>query len=133
MQQMPPCDCLNLAAVKELLKEAYEVNMFDAYELMKARTWKKGESIDGYASSLLRLAEFSGGVLPQLLMAAFVSILLPQARNVIRYNARSGQLQWSDAVSRARQIVIKMGLDNAERCLVMEDKEKRGADGPTWE
>ena len=54
VQHMLPDDRLDLAAIKEWLKEAYEVNAFDAYKLMKARTWKTGESIDGYASSLAR-------------------------------------------------------------------------------
>ena len=37
LQQMSQHEKLSLTAVKDKLKEAYEVNMFDTYELMKAR------------------------------------------------------------------------------------------------
>ena len=120
LQQMSPRDRLSMQAVKDRLKEAYEANMFDAYDLLKARTWRQGESVDGYASALARLADLSGGATPQLLVAAFVSGLPANARNVIRSTAKPGQLCWSDAVSRARQVVNQMALDNAEQCLAME-------------
>ena len=125
LQQMSPQDRLRLQAVKDRLKEAYEANMFDAYDLLKARTWRKGESIDGYASALARLADLSGGATPKLLVAAFVSGLPANARNVIRSTARPGELRWSDAVSRARQIVNQMALDNAEQCLAMEGQDEQ--------
>ena len=82
-----------MAAVRNKLKEAYEVNMFDAYELMRARVWRTGESVDGYASALARLADLSGGANPRLLVAAFVSGLPAQARNVIRSTIRPGEAQ----------------------------------------
>ena len=96
---MSPHDQLSLNAIKNRLKEAYEANMFDAYEMMKTRTWRKGESVDGYASALARLAELSGGATSRLLVAAFVSGLPAHARNVIRSTARPAELCWSDAVS----------------------------------
>ena len=125
LQQMSPRDRLSMQAVKDRLKEAYEANMFDAYDLFKARTWRKGESVDGYASALARLADLSGGATSQLLVAAFVSGLPANARNVIRSTAKPGQLCWSDTVSRARQVVNQMALDNAEQCLAMEDDDEQ--------
>ena len=125
LQQMSPQDRLSMQAVKDRLKEAYEANMFDAYDLFKARTWRKGESIDGYASALARLADLSGGATSKLLVAAFVSGLPANARNVIRSTARPGELRWSDAVSRARQIVNQMALNNAEQCLAMESQAQQ--------
>ena len=134
LQQMSPQDKLSMHAVKYRLKEAYEANMFDAYELFKARTWRKGESIDGYASALARLAELSGGATSKLLVAAFVSGLPANARNVIRSTTRPGELRWSDAVSRARQIVNQMTMENTEKCLAMEGQDERGTNRPVqWQ
>ena len=91
LQQMSQQEKVSLATVKDKLKEAYEVNMFDAYELMKTRVWRTGESVDGYASPLARLANLSRGANPRLLVAAFVSGLPEQAHNVIRSTTRPGE------------------------------------------
>ena len=130
LQQMLPEERASLAAVKNKLKEAYEVNMFDAYELMRTRMWRTGESVDGYASAVARLAELSGGASPRLLVAAFVSGLPKQARDVIRSTTRPGEVQWSDVVGQARRIINKMMVDNAERCLVMNDQGRDKKESP---
>ena len=130
LQQMSQDERVSLAAVRNKLKEAYEVNMFDAYELMRARVWRTGELVDGYASSLARLAELSGGADPRLLVAAFVTGLPKQARDVIRSTTQPGEARWSNVVSQARRIINKMMLVNAERCLVMEGQGRAERSSP---
>ena len=92
VQQMNPEDRINRERVMERLKEAYNVNAFDSYDLFRTRVWKEGETVDRYASTLSRLTQLSGGATPKLLMAAFVSGLPQEACDVICSNARPSQL-----------------------------------------
>ena len=138
IQQMDPVRRQRKNEVVAALCTAYEVNVHDAYDMLRARKWKEGESVDGYMSALRKLAKLSGGTSDRMMMAAFVSGLPDGVKDVIRVGVGANQLQLADAVNQARQIISKKGIENAEKCLAttvargqrMVKKDKKWIDRP---
>ena len=125
VQQMEPIRRARKREVVAALTAAYEVSVHDAYDLFRARRWKEGESVDGYLSTLRKLADLSGGAEERMLMAAFVSGLPDRVKDVVRASVGADQLTLASAVAQARQIINKMGLENAEKCMVVAERKKR--------
>ena len=128
VQQMDPGLRMQKGRVIAALVEAYEVGVHDAYDMFRARRWKEGESVDGYLSTLRKLAELSGGAKEKMLMAAFVSGLPDRVKDVVRASVGAERLSLASAVAQARQIINKMGLENAEKCMVVADGPKKRTD-----
>ena len=128
VQQMEPTLRARKRNVVAALIEAYEVGVHDAYDMFRARRWKEGESVDGYLSTLRKLAELSGGAEERMLMAAFVSGLPDRVKDVVRASVGAERLSLANAVAQARQIINKMCLDNAEKCMVVAEGQKKKMD-----
>ena len=124
VQQMDLASRCSRERVQAALLTAYEPNLYDAYNMFRARQWKEGECVDGYLSALKKLAELAGGAEERMVMAAFVGGLPTDVQAVIRSGMGANHLRLKDVVDQARQIVNKRGLENAAKCLAVMDGQK---------
>ena len=124
VQQMDVASRCSSRRVQNALLTAYEPNVYDAYNMFRARYWKEDECVDGYLSALKKLAKLGGGAEERMLMAAFVGGLPSDVQTTIRSGMGANQLKLTDVVEQARQIVNKRGLENA-KCLAVTDGQRR--------
>lgn len=128
----------DVRAVKEdvvaALLAAYEINAHDAYEQLRVRRWREGESVDGYLAALRKLARLCGGASDSMIMAAFVSGLPERVKSVMRASIGSDHLTLAAALSQARQIIKRMGIEKADKCLVVvgDQGERPRLNGPCF-
>ena len=125
VQQLDSTSRCSRRRVTDALLTAYEANLYDAYNMFRARRWKEGESVDGYLSALRKLAKLCGGAGERMVMAAFVSGLPADVQDVIRSGVGANVLQLEDALNQARQIINKRGRANA-KCLASMDGRRKG-------
>ena len=125
VQQLEMSARCSVRGVEDALLKAYEPNLYDAYNMFRAREWKEGECVDGYLSALKKLAKLAGGTNERMITAAFVAGLPKDVQCVIRSGMGATEMQLKDVVDQARQIVNKRGLENAERCLAVAEERRR--------
>ena len=128
VQQMDMAARCSINSVQDALLTAYEPNVYDAYNMFRARQWKEGECVDGYLSAMKKLARLGGGAEEKMVMAAFVAGLPTDVQSVIRSGMGANQLRLKDVVDQARQIVNKRGLENAAKCMAVTEGGQRRMD-----
>ena len=97
----------NVTTVKTVLKRAFAVDKFIAYEMFIDRKLRDSESVDVYLSELKQLSTLFGGLSEEGLSCALMAGLPDAVKQILRAGARMEALSLNDIVERVRAILCE--------------------------
>jgi hypothetical protein len=97
----------DLASIVAVLKEAFALNGFIAYEQLVSRSWRAGEPVDVYLADLRRLAKLAGVESNAVLKRAFVVGLPTVASREMRSMSNVETVSLATLVNRARAFMAE--------------------------
>uniref|UniRef100_A0A5S6Q1P2 Integrase catalytic domain-containing protein n=1 Tax=Trichuris muris TaxID=70415 RepID=A0A5S6Q1P2_TRIMR len=124
--QLPIEHQRNAAKVKAVLRAAFEVDSFVAYERFVSRKLGPNELPDAFLADLRRLAALFGGVSEKALACAFVAGLPGSVRQLLRVGSRLEDLSLGDIVNRARAVLKDdFPVSLSDTCLGAAEPRRR--------
>jgi hypothetical protein len=105
--EMKEEDKKDLTSIGAILKEAFGLNGFLAYEELTSRSWRTGEPVDVYLAELRRLAKLAGVETDAILKRAFVVGLPTAASREMRSMANVETASLATMLNRARALMAE--------------------------
>lgn len=112
--EMAENDKKDMRAIEQVLKDAFAVNSFVAYEKFISCKWNRGVSVDVYLSELRKLAKLAGVESEELLKKAFVVGLPAEVSKEIRALSKIDSLDLPAILQRTRALVA----EESNLCMV---------------
>ena len=100
--QMEETDKENEEKIEKVLLEAFSINKFHAYDLLRQRNWQDGEQVDVYLSEIRKLAKLAGVDSEELLTSAFVVGLPAEVSSQLKASAQIANPRLGTIVEQAR-------------------------------
>lgn len=97
-------------AIMAVLKEAFGLNGFSAFEQLTTRQWRAGEPVEVFLAALRRLAKLASVESDALLRRAFIVGLPLSVSRGLRTMAKVDTLPLADIVDRARALMAESAV-----------------------
>ena len=121
--QMEETDKENEEKIEKVLLEAFSINKFHAYDLLRQRNWQDGEQVDVYLSEIRKLAKLAGVDSEELLTSAFVVGLPAEVSSQLKASAQIANPRLGTIVEQARILMEeRTSLSSASAAAAVSQK-----------
>jgi zinc knuckle protein len=103
--QMEEEDKEDANKIEKVLLEAFSLNAFQAYDMLRQKTWRAGEPVDVYLSELRKLARLANLESEELLKCSFVVGLPTDVSSQLRASAQISKSKLPTIVEQARVLM----------------------------
>lgn len=100
--QMDDADKEDASKIEQALRTAFEVDRYEAYDLLRSRRWTPGEPVDVFLTDLRRLAKLASVTDEEVIRGAFVVGLPREVSMQLRAAAESSTCKIANLCEQAR-------------------------------
>ncbi|XP_012554735.1 uncharacterized protein LOC105843650 [Hydra vulgaris] len=101
--------------IEKALLDAFAVDLFEAYELLRDRRWNEAESVDIYMASLRQLMQLAKVENEELLQRAFITGLPGEISKQLQSQVKIFGINLNDVLNHTRVLLSKV---TKEECLL---------------
>lgn len=115
--------------IVKVLQDAFGVNRFRAYELLRQRNWREGEPVDVYLAEIRKLAKLAGTDQEGLLEVAFVTGFPVEVASQLKAAARVVKPGLQAILEHARILIDERVSVSTAMVARAEERRPREDDG----